>query len=62
VRRLIVDSLVYWVEQMHLDGFRFDLASILARDSSGEVISNPPVLWDIESNRSLAGSKIIAAA
>ena len=35
VRRLIVDSLRYWVEQMHVDGFRFDLASILARDAYG---------------------------
>jgi isoamylase len=62
VRRMIVDSLLYWVEQMHVDGFRFDLASILARDSSGEVMSNPPVLWDIESNPSLAGTKMIAEA
>jgi len=49
VRRLIVDSLRYWVETMHVDGFRFDLASILARGPSGQVIPNPPVLWDIES-------------
>ena len=35
VRRMIVDSLRYWVEEMHVDGFRFDLASILARDESG---------------------------
>ena len=35
LRSLIVDSLCYWVEEMHVDGFRFDLASILARDSSG---------------------------
>ena len=50
VRRMIVDSLRYWVKEMHVDGFRFDLASILARDSSGAVMSNPPVLWDIESD------------
>jgi isoamylase len=62
VRRMIVDSLRYWVEEMHVDGFRFDLASILARDSSGGVMSNPPVLWDIESDPSLAGTKIIAEA
>jgi isoamylase len=62
VRRMIVDSLLYWVQEMHVDGFRFDLASILARDSSGEVMSNPPVLWDIESNPALAGTKIIAEA
>jgi len=62
VRRMIVDSLRYWVEEMHVDGFRFDLASILARDSSGHVMSNPPVLWDIESDPSLAGTKFIAEA
>jgi isoamylase len=62
VRRLIIDSLRYWVEEMHVDGFRFDLASILARDSSGCVLSNPPVLWDIESDPVLAGTKMIAEA
>lgn len=62
VRRMIVDSLRYWVEEMHVDGFRFDLASILARDSSGQVMSNPPVLWDIESDAALAGTKMIAEA
>jgi len=62
VRRMIVDSLRYWVEEMHVDGFRFDLASILARDSSGKLMSNPPVLWDIESDPALAGTKMIAEA
>jgi len=62
VRRMILDSLRYWVQEMHVDGFRFDLASILARDSSGRVLSNPPVLWDIESDPNLAGTKIIAEA
>jgi glycogen operon protein len=62
VRRMIMDSLRYWVEEMHVDGFRFDLASILARDSSGDVMSNPPVLWDIESDPVLAGTKMIAEA
>ncbi|HMK30631.1 MAG TPA: alpha-amylase family glycosyl hydrolase, partial [Terriglobales bacterium] len=62
IRRMIVDSLRYWVNEMHVDGFRFDLASILARDSSGAVMSNPPVLWDIESDPALAGTKMIAEA
>jgi glycogen operon protein len=62
VRRMIVDSLCYWVEEMHVDGFRFDLASILARDSSGSLLSDPPVLWDIESDPRLAGTKFIAEA
>ena len=38
---MIVDSLRYWVEEMHVDGFRFDLASILARDASGHVAAEP---------------------
>jgi glycogen operon protein len=59
---MILDSLRYWVEEMHVDGFRFDLASILARDSSGAVMSIPPVLWDIESDPALAGTKMIAEA
>jgi len=62
VRRMIVDSLRYWVQEMHVDGFRFDLASILARDSNGAVMPNPPVLWDIESDPALAGTKMIAEA
>ena len=62
VRRMILDSLRYWVEEMHVDGFRFDLASILARDDPGDVMPNPPVLWDIESDPALAGTKLIAEA
>ncbi len=62
VRRMIVDSLRYWVEEMHVDGFRFDLASILARGPSGEVLPSPPVLWDIESEPALAGIKFMAEA
>jgi isoamylase len=62
VRRMIVDSLRYWVQEMHVDGFRFDLASILTRDASGQVMPNPPVLWDIESDPLLAGTKLIAEA
>lgn len=62
VRRMIIQSLGYWVEEMHVDGFRFDLASVLARDAKGNVMSNPPVLWDIESDPVLAGTKMIAEA
>ena len=62
VRRMIVDSLRYWVQEMHVDGFRFDLASILTRDASGRVLPDPPVLWDIESDPALAGTKLIAEA
>jgi isoamylase len=62
VRRLIQDSLRYWVTQMHVDGFRFDLASILSRDEAGRPLPNPPVLWDIESDPLLAGTQLIAEA
>lgn len=62
VRRMIVDSLRHWVCEMHVDGFRFDLASILTRDASGQPMLDPPVLWDIESDPILAGTKMIAEA
>ena len=62
VRRLIRESLRYWVEHMHVDGFRFDLASILSRDESGRPMPRPPILWDIESDPVLAGTKLIAEA
>jgi len=62
VRRLIVDSLRYWVTEMHVDGFRFDLASILSRDENGLPMASPPVLWDIESDPILANVKLIAEA
>jgi glycogen operon protein len=62
VRRLIRDSLRYWVTEMHVDGFRFDLASVLSRDETGRPVLDPPVLWDIESDPVLAGTKLIAEA
>ena len=62
VRRMIIDSLHYWAEEMHVDGFRFDLASILSRDEYGRPLENPPVLWDIETDPALAGIKLIAEA
>lgn len=62
VRRLIIDCLHYWFAVMHVDGFRFDLASVLARDEWGKPLKSPPILWEIESDPILAGSKIIAEA
>jgi glycogen operon protein len=62
VRRLILDSLRYWVQEMHVDGFRFDLAAVLSRDSDGHMMANPPLIWDIESDPVLAGTKMIAEA
>jgi len=61
-RRMILDSLRYWVSEMHVDGFRFDLASILARDEQGHPLASPPILWDIESDPVLANIKLIAEA
>ncbi len=61
-RRMIIDSLKYWVEEMHVDGFRFDLASVLSRSEGGEPIVNPPIIWSIESEPSLACTKLIAEA
>ncbi len=62
VRRMILESLRHWVIHMHVDGFRFDLASVLARDETGSPIPNPPIILDIESDPMLAGTKIIAEA
>ena len=62
VRRLIIDCMHFWVQEMHVDGFRFDLASVLSRDSRGVPQAEPPLLWEIESDPILAGTKIIAEA
>ncbi len=62
VRRLILDCLRYWVAEMHVDGFRFDLASVMSRDERGQPLEDPPILWSIESDPVLAGTKIIAEA
>ncbi len=62
VRRMVLDSLRFWVEEMHVDGFRFDLASILARDDFGRPMADPPLIWDIDTDPVLAGTKLIAEA
>ena len=62
MRRLIIDSLRYWVQVMHVDGFRFDLAAILSRDEDGLPQARAPVIWDIDSDPVLAGTKLIAEA
>ena len=62
VRTLIMDALRWWVVEMHVDGFRFDLASILGRDQNGNVLSNPPVVESIAEDPILADTKIIAEA
>jgi len=62
VKRLILDSLRHWVSEMHVDGFRFDLASIFSRGESGDPMVNPPIVWDIDSDPVLASTKLIAEA
>ncbi|NOQ46718.1 MAG: glycogen debranching protein GlgX [Desulfobulbaceae bacterium] len=62
VRNLIMDALRWWVVEMHVDGFRFDLASILGRDQYGKVLSNPPVVEMIAEDPVLTDAKIIAEA
>jgi isoamylase len=62
VRDLILDSLRYWVIEMHIDGFRFDLASILGRGTDGSVLANPPLLERIAADPVLANVKLIAEA
>ncbi len=62
VRELIFLCLRYWVHNYHIDGFRFDLASILSRDRNGELLPNPPVVESIAEDPLLADTKIIAEA
>ncbi len=62
VRHLIRDSLRYWVTEMHIDGFRFDLASILGRDRQGRVLPNPPMIEAIGEDPVLRDTKLIAEA
>ncbi len=57
---LILDSLRYWVSEMHVDGFRFDLASVLSRDARGRMMNKPPVLEHILNDPILKDTKLIA--
>ena len=62
VRNFIADCLHYWVMEMHVDGFRFDLASILGRGEDGSVLKNPPLLERLAYDPILANTKLIAEA
>jgi glycogen operon protein len=62
VREMIFHCLRYWVHNFHIDGFRFDLASILSRNRNGELVPNPPVVESIAEDPLLADTKIIAEA
>jgi glycogen operon protein len=60
--KLIVDSLRFWVKEMHVDGFRFDEGSVLSRGEDGVPLEHPPVIWSIELDDLLGQSKVIAEA
>ena len=62
VREMIFHCLRHWVHNYHIDGFRFDLASILSRDRNGELVPNPPLIEMIAEDPMLADTKIIAEA
>ena len=62
MRDFILDSLRYWVTEYHIDGFRFDLASILGRDQAGNLLENPPIVERIAEDPILRNTKIIAEA
>ncbi|WP_146459751.1 glycogen debranching protein GlgX [Rubripirellula tenax] len=62
VREMIFHCLRHWVHNYHIDGFRFDLASILSRDTKGNLIPNPPMVELIAEDPLLADTKIIAEA
>lgn len=62
VASFIISCLEYWVREMHVDGFRFDLASALARGEDGTPLHDAPVLWGIELSEYLAATKLIAEA
>jgi len=62
VRRMILDCLRYWSLDMRVDGFRFDLASILSRDEAGQPMHNPPLPWEIEADPALQHTLLVAEA
>ncbi len=62
VQQLILDSLRYWVEEMHVDGFRFDLASILTRDPKGKPMTHPLLIEAISQDPLLSKVHLIAEA
>lgn len=62
VRDHILAALRYWVIEMHVDGFRFDLASVLGRDGTGKLLSNRPLIERIAEDPILGGTELIAEA
>jgi glycogen operon protein len=62
VREFVINCLRYWAAEYHIDGFRFDLASILGRDSKGHPLLNPPLLEFLAHDPLLADCKLVAEA
>lgn len=62
VRRMIIDCLRHWVIEYRVDGFRFDLASILGRNEDGSPMNNPPLLQNLAYDPILSNVKLIAEA
>lgn len=62
VTALLIDCLEYWVREMHVDGFRFDLASVLVRDHDGKPVQYAPMPWYIELSDILGNTRLIAEA
>jgi len=62
VAKFILECLEYWVREMHVDGFRFDLASVLSRGEDGEPLYHAPLLWNIEFSNVLSETRVIAEA
>ena len=63
VRKMIIDSLYFWVQEMHVDGFRFDLASIFTRNEDGSInVEDPPVIAEVSAAPDLGRIRLIAEA
>ena len=63
VRKMIIDSLYFWVQEMHVDGFRFDLASIFTRNEDGSInVADPPVIAEVSAAPDLGRIRLIAEA
>jgi isoamylase len=63
VRKMIIDSLRFWVREMHVDGFRFDLASIFSRNSDGSIdLEDPPLISEITGGADYEDVRLIAEA
>ena len=60
--KLVCESLKFWVQEMHVDGFRFDEGSVLSRGEDGTPLRHPPLLWDIELDDVFANTKLITEA